>query len=127
MNENIVGIGTDIIEISRIRKAFQEHGSRFLERLFTPSEQEYCERYADPFPHYAGRFAGKEAIVKGIGTGIQKETSWREVEIINDKNGKPIVYLSPRLTQMFPSYKILLSISHCHEYATATAIVWSNP
>lgn len=117
----IKGIGTDIIETVRIRDALSEHGKRFLDRLFTPSEQEYCQRYADPVPHYAGRFAAKEAIVKAIGTS--KDLSWREIEIINDRNGKPLVYLSPKLSLLFPSNKILLSISHCYEYATATAIV----
>lgn len=120
---NIRGLGTDIIEIERIRNAFQEHGERFLERLFTQDERAYCARYNDPFPHFAGRFAAKEAIVKALGTGMRLEVTWQEIEIINDTQGKPEVFLSPRLRNQFPNIQLLLSISHCQAYATAIAIL----
>ncbi|NGX62394.1 MAG: Holo-[acyl-carrier-protein] synthase, partial [Chlamydiae bacterium] len=95
------GVGTDIIEVSRIRIALERHGDRFLERIFTEKERAYSKRASDPIPHLAGRFAAKEAIVKALGTGIGKEVSWQEVEILNDPLGKPEVYLSPRLQKLF--------------------------
>lgn len=116
------GLGTDIIEIKRIKKTIQRLGKRFLDRIFTPEEQNYCCTFSDPVPHYAGRFAAKEAIVKALGTGFQTDITWQEIEILNDKQGKPHVYLSQRLQELFPQGQIFLSISHCKEYATAVAI-----
>nr|NGX54801.1 Holo-[acyl-carrier-protein] synthase [Chlamydiota bacterium] len=64
-NSNIIqGLGTDIIEIDRIKKAIEKHGDRFLERLFTDQELAYCRRTSDPTPHFSGRFAAKEAVLK---------------------------------------------------------------
>lgn len=115
------GLGTDIIEIKRIASAIERHGERFLLSLFTEKERSYCQRYADPSPHYAGRFAAKEAILKALGTGLQKEIGWLDIEVIGDSHGKPEVHLSERLRQNFPKAIFLLSISHCKEYAIATA------
>lgn len=121
--QSIAGIGTDIIEIDRIEEAINRHGERFLSRIFTEKERNYCERYADKTPHYAGRFAAKEAIVKALGTGFQFEMTWQDIEVINDSLGKPEVILSPRLKKTFPTAIFFLSISHCNKYATATAII----
>lgn len=120
---SIQGIGTDIIEVERIKDAIERHGERFLDRLFTEKEQKYCLRYKDAMPHFAGRFAAKEAIVKAFGTGLHAEMSWKEIEIVNDSQGKPEVKLSPRLKKSLKVVHIFLSISHCEAYATATAIV----
>jgi holo-[acyl-carrier protein] synthase len=122
----IKGVGTDIIEIERIKVAIERHGSRFLDRLFTEKEQSYCGRYKDPTPHYAGRFAAKEAILKALGTGLHAEMTWKEIEIVNDLQGKPEVQLSARLKASLAVAQIFLSISHCESYATATAIVMGN-
>jgi holo-[acyl-carrier protein] synthase len=123
--QSITGIGTDIIEISRIQEAIERHGERFLSRIFTLREREYCERYAQSTPHYAGRFAAKEAIVKALGTGFQFEMTWQDIEVINNPLGKPEVILSPQLRKTFPTAIFFLSISHCNKYATATTIVVS--
>lgn len=114
----IEGIGTDIIEIDRIRKSIEKHGSHFLDRLFSKKEQDYCHKYKDPAPHFAGRFAAKEAISKALGTGFSSEFSFLDIEIINDATGKPIVTLSKK-------GKIHVSISHCNSFATATAL-WES-
>ncbi len=111
----IAGIGTDIIEIDRIRESIEKHGSHFLDRLFSKKEQDYCHKYKDSAPHFAGRFAAKEAIGKALGTGFGAELSFLDIEIINDESGKPVVLLEKEL-------KIHLSISHCNSFATATAI-----
>ena len=119
----IQGVGTDIIEIKRIKEAVDRHGDRFLDRLFTPKEKAYCQRYKNGMPHFAGRFAAKEAVLKAFGTGLHPDITWKEIEIINDPQGKPEVHLSDRLQQLLSIVQIFLSISHCDAYATATAIV----
>ena len=117
------GVGTDIIEIDRIEKIFNRYGQKFLDRMFTESEQEYCLKYHNPIQHYAGRFAAKEALVKALGTGIRKDVSWIDIEILNDKLGKPQVYLSPGVRSLFSDPTVHISISHSKKYATAVAIV----
>lgn len=117
----IIGIGNDIIEISRIEKVINRFHEKFLDKIFTPAEQEYCNRYQDRQRRYAGRFAAKEAIVKAMGTGIRDNINWLSIEITNSPEGKPIVTLSPELKHQF-NYQILISISHCRDYATAFAV-----
>jgi len=119
---NIEGVGTDVIEIERIKCAIQRHGSRLLTRLFTPEELAYCQRVADPSPRLAGRFAAKEAVVKALGTGFREGITWTMIEILNDPLGKPQVTLQGYLQACFPNTTVLLSISHCRAYATAMAI-----
>lgn len=123
MNKQVIGVGTDIIAIERIKSALERHGERFLDRLFTSKEKAYCGKYANPVPNYAGRFAAKEAVLKALGTGLVGEMSWQEIEIINDPNGKPEVHLSKRLQKLHPTAHFFISISHCDAYATATAIL----
>lgn len=119
----IQGLGTDIIEIGRIHEALERHGNRFLDRLFTEKEKAYCFRYKDSATRFAGRFAAKEAILKALGTGESPEATWKEIEILNNEQGKPEVFLSSRLQETYSVANVLLSISHCDSYATATAIL----
>jgi holo-[acyl-carrier protein] synthase len=119
------GLGNDIVEIDRIRKAIDAHGIRLLNRLFTKKEQDYCLKHQDPIPHFAGRFSAKEAIVKALGSGFGKHASWLDIEILNGPKGKPEVRLSPRVMKQFKNPKIILSISHCETFATAVAI-WTD-
>lgn len=116
----IIGLGTDIVEISRIKKAI-ERTSTFLEKVYTKKEIEYISQKKNPYPSYAGRFAAKEAISKAFGTGV-REFGLLDIEILNDDLGKPVVYLSGKLSKKY-SGKLNLSISHSKEYATATAIL----
>lgn len=113
----IIGIGTDIIEIERVRRAvLNEH---FKEKVFTENEQNYCEsRGVQSAASYAARFAAKEAFFKALGTGIF--TSLTEVEILNDAAGKPEIFLHGK-AKIFSEHvkKIFVSVSHCREYATA--------
>lgn len=120
---SIRGLGNDIIEIARVKESIERHGDHFLDRLFTPKEKEHCTRYKDSVPHYAGRFAAKEAIVKALGTGFGAQVSWHDIEILNDQLGKPIVHISPALNTRFGGdVHLLVSISHSAAYATAVAI-----
>ena len=116
------GIGTDIIEIERILDSIEEFEDKFLDRLFTVKEQEYCDTFDRPALRYAGRFAAKEAIAKAFGVGFGADFTWLDVEIINNDKGKPIVHFSEKSTSKFKDFTIDLSISHCTLYATAVAI-----
>ncbi len=120
--EEILGIGTDIIETARIRKAIERRGKAFIEKIYTPQEQNYCERFADPALPYAARFAAKEAMVKALGWGMRPPLTWTKLEILHDGLGKPIVELSEEVASLTGVGKILLSMSHCQEYAVAHAI-----
>ncbi len=113
------GLGTDIIEIARIQQSLQEFGDRFLERHFTPKEISYCTSFSEPAARLAGRFAAKEAITKALGTGFNG-IGFLDIEILNAPSGAPEakIHLSD-----YKHLKILLSISHCRLFATATAII----
>ncbi|HSX12015.1 MAG TPA: holo-ACP synthase [Rhabdochlamydiaceae bacterium] len=121
---SILGVGNDIIEIDRIRDSIKAHGRRFLDRIFTPKEQEYCLNHQDSAPRFAGRFAAKEAIAKALGTGFGEQLSWLDIEILANGEGRPMATLSERLNAKFHHPTISLSISHCKSYVTAVAI-WS--
>lgn len=121
----IRGIGTDIIEVSRIEDNIRKHGQKFLDKVFTKDEQIYCKSFRESGRNFAGRFAGKEAVVKALGTGLTEGINWLDIEILNDAQGKPYLRLSDFLKDRFENPLIYLSISHCHAYATATA-VWEQ-
>ncbi|MBA3957648.1 MAG: holo-ACP synthase [Parachlamydiaceae bacterium] len=118
------GLGTDIIEIERIRASIAHHQQHFLDKIFTAGEQSYCHKYNDSTPHFAGRFAAKEAVIKALGSGFRSDFSWLDIEILNDSEGKPEVFLAEGLRIKFGNPNILISISHCREYATATALFY---
>ena len=112
----IVGTGVDIIEISRIRKSVDTWGDRFLCRVLNPEEISYAKSHAVPYPHYAGRFAAKEAIYKALG---DKAISWKDLTITNDPDGKPLCHIKG----LRPGRVVHLSISHSKFYAVASAVV----
>jgi holo-[acyl-carrier protein] synthase len=122
----LLGIGNDIIEIERIRSSLETHGLRFISKLFTTEEQDYCLKYKDPVPHFAGRFAAKEAVVKALGTGFGAHASWLDVIITNDSAGKPVVRFSENLKVDVLNTSVFVSISHCKLYVTAVAIWMKN-
>ncbi|MCI0473230.1 MAG: holo-ACP synthase [Ignavibacteria bacterium] len=118
----IKGIGIDIIDIKRIKSISEKFGDKFFERIFTDKEIEYCKSFkAKPDPHFAGRFASKEAYSKALGTGISKDFKWKDIEILNDERGKP--YIHHTAESEFSKYKYYISISHTDEYASAVVIM----
>lgn len=120
----IIGIGTDIIEVSRIRTACEQYGKRFLDRIYTKIEQEYCESFNDTkYLHYAARFAVKESFSKAIGTGLTRGFKFKEVGIENEKNGKPLVVLDGKLKKKWGDYIIHVSLSHTEENAVAYLVI----
>ncbi len=118
----IKGLGIDIVEIRRIERNIVLYGEKFLRRIYTQAEQDYCETHHKKARPYAARFAAKEAVVKALGTGFREGIGWQDIEILNDPLGKPQVILSEQLAQRFDDPRILVTMSHCQEYATATAI-----
>ena len=97
----ILGIGNDIIEVVRIKTAIERYQQKFLNRLFTPTEQAYCLSRKDSSLHFAGRFAAKEAVSKALGTGFSQGLTWLDIEIYNDPSGKPSVRLSAKANDLF--------------------------
>ena len=119
----IIGLGTDIIEIERVRKAAGR--KHFRDNVFTGIEQAYCEsRGKNSAASYAARFAAKEAFFKALGTGIS--TRLKEVEVVNDECGAPKIFLHGKaaaLAEEMRVEKIFLSLSHSREFATAICIL----
>lgn len=119
-----INCGTDIIEINRIKESIEELGEKFLNRVFTEKEIEYCEgRHNAKYQHYAARFAAKEAAFKAVSRLLNDKYSigWKNIEITNDENGRPkIEFIEMKIEQI---KGIDISISHCKEYATANVVI----
>ncbi len=120
--------GTDIIEINRIQKMMKDTGSQGANKIYTKNEIEYCEsKHNVKYQHYAVRFAAKEAIFKAISNNLENkfDISWKDVEILNDKNGRPKVNFIGSKVKGIKSIEI--SLSHCKEYAVANVVaVWEE-
>lgn len=121
----ITGIGTDFISVERIKSIIEKRGEKFLNRIFTPSEIEYCRSKKSPWVHFAGRFAAKESVFKVLKTGWGLGVRWKDVEILNNKGGAPWISIKGQtkvIAEKQHIRQILLSISHDRKYATATAV-----
>lgn len=113
-------IGTDIVEVERIKDNLEKNESRFLDRIYTKKEIEYCEsKKVQKYQSYAVRFAAKEAIYKALSDYINEDYSWKDFEILNDEKGRPKVYLHLDIKNI---EEIDISLSHCKEYAVAYAM-----
>lgn len=125
---SLVGIGIDVVEVSRIRSSMDEFGVKFLARIFTERERDYCERQMMPEMHYAARFAAKEAISKAFGTGIGKDVSWLDMEILKKSSGEPEVRLrgaAELKAKEVSASQVLVSLTHSKDYAAANAVIMS--
>ncbi len=122
---DIFGIGTDIVECARILRMIERYGELFLRRVYTEREISYCQGRKRATEHFAGRWAAKEAIFKSLGTGWRKGMCWTDLEIRHDALGKPQVLVCGAARDHMQQVRIadiLLSISHCRQYATAYAL-----
>ncbi|MBK1834975.1 holo-ACP synthase [Roseibacillus ishigakijimensis] len=122
----IFGIGIDVVEVARIEESLREFGSKFLDRIFTPAEQDYCQRQKNCALHYAARFAAKEAVSKAFGTGIGKEVGWLDLEVRRRPSGEPELVLSGRaraFAQKNGVGDIKVSLTHAQHYAAANAVI----
>lgn len=122
----LVGIGIDVVEVSRIRSSMDEFGDKFLGRIFTEKEREYCDLQKRPEMHYAARFAAKEAISKAFGTGIGKDVGWLDIEILRKLSGEPEVKLRGAAAcqaERKGATQVLVSLTHSRRYAAANAVI----
>ncbi|MEY4483251.1 MAG: holo-[acyl-carrier-protein] synthase [Verrucomicrobiota bacterium] len=117
-----LGIGIDLVEVSRIRALLERSGDRFKERVFTPNEIDYCDSCADAPIHYAARFAAKEATVKALGTGFTEGINWKDIEVLRNEKGAPSLYLHGQAAQVAERLGVrqtFLSLSHTYNTAGA--------
>jgi len=119
------GVGIDMIEVERVADKINKE-SGFRELVFSPKEIAYCESKKSKFEHYAARFAAKEAFFKALGTGWVENTQFNEVEIINNKEGKPEIHLLDSTLETINAMgikKILVSLSHIKTIASAVVMI----
>lgn len=122
----VIGLGVDIIEVKRIKDAVEKWGEGFLRKVFTATEIEYAHSKRFVYQHLAARFATKEAVLKAFGGGWKRTLPWKDVEIINNKNGKPEIKLYREAKKLYNKRKIkeiVVSMSHTKDHAVANAIL----
>ncbi len=111
----VLGVGTDLVEVERIRGAHERHGERFLQRIFTEGEIAYCRGHRDPHPFLAARFAAKEAAAKAFGTGIARGFGWKTFSVKHNEHGAPLAVLDAagqKLLEERGATGLLVSLSH---------------
>ena len=120
----IYGIGVDIVRIERMEEVILKWGNRFLEKVFTKNEIEYCYKKYSPYLSLAVRFAAKEAFIKAMGSG--SSLSFTDIEVINTESGKPSINLNKKLEDLFNNHRIMnahLSLSHERDYGVACVVL----
>jgi len=128
----IFGIGTDIVNIKRMKKLLNINKNSFKKRIFSKNEIIYCEKKKNPSSFFAKRFAAKEALSKALGTGIRKGINFKDIEIVNDNYGKPTIRLKGSTANFLKrkiknkNYSIYLSLSDDDPWAQATVVVSYN-
>lgn len=119
----ILGIGTDIVEIGRIKDAVERWGEHFLKKIFTDNEIAYCNEKKDPYPHLAARFAAKEAVIKASSSLRSRRLEFSAIEILNEPSGKPFVNINFRDKIFKSEFFIHLTLTHERNYAIATVVL----
>lgn len=123
----IAGIGTDVIEVSRIENQMNREGhDSFRDGLFTENEIHYCEGKARSAQHYAARFAAKEAFFKALGTGWRDGLKWKDIEVVNDSMGRPMLNVFGKAKEYIDNRcitNIFVSLSHIKTTATAVVVL----
>jgi len=125
---NIIGIGYDMVEVSRIETALSRWGSKFENRVFTRQELAYCKSKKNCIQGLACRFAAKEAVFKALGTGWRGGVEWKDIEITNDSLGKPFITLSgitEQLSRQLGARDILVSMTNTRNYGAAQVVLIS--
>jgi holo-[acyl-carrier protein] synthase len=121
---NVLGIGTHIVECLRIAQMIERHGELFVQRAYTAREIDFCSSRKAATQHYAAIWAGKEAVLKALGTAWVRGISWRDVEIVNGDDGRPTVQVAGAVRELCRQQgvdRILISVAHCRSHATASA------
>lgn len=125
----ILGVGVDLVEVERIDHSIARHGTHFLHRVFTEREIAYCSKMRTPGPHYAARFAAKEAVSKAFGTGIGAQLGFVEIEVCREEAGAPFIVLhgpAAEFARERRARKIHLSLSHTATCAVAQVVIESE-
>jgi holo-[acyl-carrier protein] synthase len=123
---SVIGIGVDLVENARIQHSLDRFGERFLNRVFTPGEIEYCKSMKFPERHFAARFAAKEAVSKAFGTGIGKAMGWRDIDIRRKPSGEPFLVLdggAKELSDERGVARALVTLSHTEHHAMACVVL----
>jgi holo-[acyl-carrier protein] synthase len=124
----IVGIGTDLAEVSRIQRSVERYGERFLRRVYTDREIAYAMHKRNFAERLAARFAAKEAGMKAIGTGWRRGVTWKDFEVINEPSGRPTLRLTgvaQSFAQLLGALHVTLSLTHTAALAFAVVILES--
>jgi len=127
---SVLGLGSDFVEVARVRGAIERHGERFLKRVFTAEEQRYCMAMANPYPHLAARFAAKEAVSKAFTTGLGPWLKWTSIGVIHGERKEPLVVLDEQgqaLLARLGGERVLLTLSHTADHAMAVALLIAAP
>jgi len=122
-----ISCGIDIIEVNRIKKAIESLGDKFLNEVYTEKEIEYCQsKNVMKYEHFAARFAAKEAVFKAVSKFLENkyDLKWKDMEILNDNNGRPYVILTEGIIK--EKIEIDISMSHIKEYAIANCVIILN-
>jgi holo-[acyl-carrier protein] synthase len=122
----IVGTGVDLAEVDRIAHSLETFGARFQERVFTPNEIAYCERFKKRAERYAARFAAKEAGMKALGTGWRHGIRWVDLEVVRQPGGRPTLVFSgeaARIAERLGVRHVALSLTHTAQQALAQVIL----
>lgn len=122
----IEGFGVDIVEVKRIKVAVKKWGNKFLNKIYTKRELKYCKSKGLPEQHLAARFAAKEAVYKAFGGDGKTPIAWTDIEIVNEKNGRPKVILrgsAKRLMRQRKVSRAVVSLSHTKNYAVGNCIL----
>lgn len=123
----VTSIGVDICDIKRLREIEEKHKERFIKKVFTPEEILYCEKKFDKHSSYAARFAAKEACLKALGTGLRDGFLWKDIEVQNDKLGKPFFKFHGKTAEVISNRMVHLSISHTDRDAIAFVLIEGDP
>ena len=126
---SIVSHGIDLVDFPRIESMIERHGGRFLNRVFTQREQSDAEAAYNRIEKLAGRFAGKEAVMKLLGTGWRGKIAWTDIEIVNSAMGQPVVEISGevrRIAEASGIGRITMSITHTANFAIASAVALAD-
>ena len=121
------GIGVDIIEIGRIRKSIEDLGDHFVQKIFTAQEIAYCTAKPNAVQHFAARFAAKEALSKALSTGWSGEFRWKDVEVMNEPSGNPILALHGTMKEMLSHCSVFVSLSHSDNHVVAMVVIEETP
>lgn len=125
----IRAVGTDLIEIDRIRAAYERWGERFLRKVYTEEEIRYVLSRADPAPSLAARFAAKEAGAKALGTGISRGVAWRQISVVRARGSAPQLIFTGRAGELFAEFgssaRAHLSLTHTRQLAQAFVVIES--